>query len=124
VIGHPGRLFPGLESGAVRHPRLVLLRAMDHVGLNQELTAHHQDTRELSQNFMGKNQTLLVSLLPPGIGKVEVRDGDTLIGEARQSELHVFGEYPTSVRKASLFQSFIDNRRPLAPNLQPHDANT
>src|SRR5262249_30279490 len=75
------------ERGRLEDERLVLRRALLHVGLNEELAARLEEARDLDEERVAHDEALLVTLLPPRIRKVQERALERAVGpEAREGE--------------------------------------
>jgi hypothetical protein len=118
VILDPRLLLERLEVGALGDQGFVVVGSLGHVGLDEELPLGQEHAGELAQELRSEDQPLLMALLPPRIGKVQVSDRQGGAGKPQQCGLGVLGEHASAVRQATLGQTLVDDGRPFASNLE------
>src|ERR1019366_7210360 len=134
LSGAPGAVWIlGEARGAVgvaagNEPRifgdqlLVARRALVDVSLDEELPPGLEEPSDLAEKVPLDEQALRVSLLPPRIREVDEEATHRAVrAEAREREACVFGEHPGPRAIASGREARIDDRRPLAADLEPHE---
>src|SRR5690606_1323316 len=73
VVVDPRRRSERLECSTSCNDSFILVRALEHVRLDEELSPHDENPRKLLQKSVLKDQTLLVAFFPPRIGEMKIR---------------------------------------------------
>lgn len=101
--------------------RLVSLRALLDIRLHVELAASSQETRHRIEQRGAHHESLVMTLLPPRIGKVNEEGVHRTVGlEALESQLGILREDSAPRAEAMLSEPPIDDRGPFALDLEAH----
>src|SRR5262249_24344896 len=108
----------GNEILGVRELLLVKRGALLDVGLHEQLSGVPEEARDVIHDPATDDEALLVPLLPPRIGEMKVDDLDRRLGNgAREDGARVAVHGAHARAEAGGLQAFIDDRRPLEPDL-------
>jgi hypothetical protein len=92
--------------------------------LHEQLPTPLEEARDLVHDEGREHQPLLVALLPPRIGEVSEHTANAAIwAQARKNEAGVFREDACAGAHAELAELRVDDRSPLAANLEPEDGD-
>ena len=119
VVGDLGRRENGPERGLCSNHLLVRPRTLRYVRLKEELATRREQPCYLLDEPLGDQEPLLVTLLPPGIGKVDVDGGERPAHEPRKRQARVLREHSRAIAEALLPQAGVNERRPFETSLEP-----
>jgi hypothetical protein len=112
----------GLERLTLGYDRRVELSTLLHVGLDEELAAALEKTRDFGEEEVSHDQALAVSFLPPWIGEVEK---DASYGLRRlktgKRRARVLAKDTCPLADACPRETPIADGRPLSPNFQANE---
>jgi hypothetical protein len=109
----------GHEGVARRDDARIELGALFHVGLDEELTAGGEKTRDLRQEDVPHHESLLMALLPPRVGEVEKHAPHACVWtKSRQGVTCIFTEDACVGAEAMFRETTITHGRPLASDLE------
>jgi len=114
----------GNQSLHARQKCLVLIASFEHIGLKEDRAAWGQQTDHLANKRRGENCSLLLSLLPPGVWKVEEELRNAGVGmKAWKHVACVGGIHPCAVAVAESCEAIVDDLCPLVSNLESDDGD-
>ncbi len=97
---------------------LVFIRAVFDIRLNEKLCAGDQDPREIVEQLARHDFAFGVALFPPRVWEVDKNGGHARRGESGKRMARVLGKYPPTVSEPARRETPIDDRRPLATDLE------